>query len=110
MSAPDPKPSRRVKDPGVFKRMYARGGTCALANDTCTYRLELHHLLPRSQGGDDVEANLYWLCSRHHTQTTYRDTETLAALRAVLRSDTTEYLSDKIGSPEKAEAWLQAYL
>lgn len=117
---PDPKRHRRIKDPGLFKRLHAQGGTCALADDPvydCRSSLNLHHVLPRSQGGDDVEANLVWLCGSgttgHHGFVEYRDRDRLLSLRAVLltrRPDTISYLADRLGGAVAASTWLQRYL
>ena len=91
--------------------MHAQGGTCVLADRTCESTLNLHHVLPRSQGGDDVRANLSWLCGSgttgHHGRVEARDPEALRAFLLTLRPDTLEYLSDKLGGPEAAEEWLR---
>lgn len=46
---------------------------------------ELHHLIPRSQGGDDQNANLVPLCHDCHSKVTRYDREACAALRANLQ-------------------------
>ncbi len=113
-SEPDWKPRRRIKDPGLMKRLHYRGGSCVLADDTCEPSVSLHHVYPRGQGGDDVEANLVWLCGSgttgHHGQLTANDPGAREALIAVLPFRTTEYLSGKLGGPEAAREWLRRHL
>lgn len=45
---------------------------------------ELHHLVPRSQGGDDRNANIVPLCHDCHGRVTRYDREACAVLRANL--------------------------
>lgn len=116
--APDWRPRRRIKDPGLMKLLHYRGGRCALESDECEpLTLSLHHAYPRSQGGDDLEANLIFLCGNgvtgHHGKVTFRERETLDALRAFLlknRPDTLEYLAEKLGGHTEATEWILRYL
>lgn len=60
---PDPKPSPRLMDSYAIGRKLASDTQCRL----CTTRAsEGHHILLRSQGGDDVEDNIMPLCSVCH--------------------------------------------
>ena len=43
------------------------GRRCTLCGSTD--RLEVHHLVPRSLGGQDAAYNLVTLCHRHHADT-----------------------------------------
>lgn len=49
-------------------RLYTeRGGICGqCAVKTDTLHLTLHHIVPKSKGGRDVDANLILLCARCH--------------------------------------------
>lgn len=63
MVAPDPKPARRIRataeDWQALRAAKLIGKPCRV----CERQAEsLHHLLPRSQGGDDVAVNLIPLC------------------------------------------------
>lgn len=59
----DPKPPPRWIDPEVFGTFHARSRDCL----TCGYyRASAHHLVRRSQGGDDVMENLIPLCGSCH--------------------------------------------
>lgn len=60
----DPKPTPRIRDIGVFKQFHARDWGCI----SCpTYRgIQAHHVVSRSQGGDDVLENLVPLCLSCH--------------------------------------------
>lgn len=59
---PDPKRRRRhVETPGWWKKQQRRKtGKCVLCRRT--RKTSWHHLVPRSQGGGDVEENLVELC------------------------------------------------
>lgn len=62
-SRADPKPPPRWIDPEVFGVFHAKGHDCL----TCGYyRASAHHLVKRSQGGDDVLDNLIPLCGACH--------------------------------------------
>lgn len=64
---PDPKPRKRQKaSQGDWEAIHAQFEHAVCTH--CAMRpIELHHVVPRSQGGDDVVANLVPLCHRHHT-------------------------------------------
>lgn len=65
-------PRRRTRSPQLAKarlQVIARsGGRCeAAVPDVCQgWGTEAHHVLRRSQGGQDAPANLKWVCSRCH--------------------------------------------
>ena len=75
-----------------------------------------HHVYPRGQGGDDVQANLVAVCGSGttgcHGLIENADHDTRAALGRYLlarRPDTLEYLRDKLG-PSAASEWLHRHL
>lgn len=53
--------------------LFRDGGRCVIAGCTSGHRLEVHHLVPRSQGGDDALDNLATLCWFHHHVAVHRD-------------------------------------
>lgn len=63
---PDPRPAKRVRDPDLMRRLHLErfGEPC----ERCEARpgTQLHHIVLRSQGGDDVAENLAWLCWHCH--------------------------------------------
>lgn len=63
-----PKPERRVRDTEALKDAYARKLVVERECRSCgsVDELELHHLVYRSQGGDDHIDNLIPLCSTCH--------------------------------------------
>jgi 5-methylcytosine-specific restriction endonuclease McrA len=91
---PDPKPEPRVIDQAAGLEKVWTEGRCRL----CGYRRSLarHHLVKRSQGGDDVDANLVPLCVACHdgveSSLGFR-----ALLRRVLRPEEWAYIVAKIG-------------
>lgn len=59
----DPKPLPRLRDPEVFKRFHESPPDCL----SCGWvRVQAHHVLPRSAGGDDCMDNLVGLCIGCH--------------------------------------------
>ena len=102
---PDPRPSKRVKNPKAMKAVHEKGCFCVL---NCGDKGEAHHVLFKSQGGDDDPSNLVCLCQRHHQLVHAEDTPTLVLLGEHLlleRPDTISYIKGKLGDAEGA-AWL----
>lgn len=105
----DLKRAPRVRDALLMKRLHKRGVICVL----CGYPGTLHHVYPRGQGGDDVEANFVGLCgdgtTGHHGLIEDRDTDArlnLGEYIAMERDDTIDYLVGKLGA-EEAKEWLR---
>lgn len=106
---PDAKQAKRVRDPKAMKAVHEQGCFCVL---NCGDRGSVHHVLPRSQGGDDVDANMVCLCGSgttgHHGKVEANDTATLVLLGEHLlleRPDTVAYIKTKLGETGGAE-WL----
>lgn len=58
--AADPKPAARIVDKDVLALARIRlGNSCAACGSPAG---SVHHIIPRSQGGDDVMANLVLVC------------------------------------------------
>lgn len=66
MTAADPRPERRVRDPDALVRFRLEnlGEPCSL----CERRtgVHVHHKVFRSQGGNDEASNCLWLCAVCH--------------------------------------------
>lgn len=106
---PDWKPRKRIKDPKVMRDMHAAGVQCVL----CAKRGSLHHVLPRSRGGDDVYENLIGLCGSgttgHHGLVEAYDLDTRNDIGSWLlseRPDIIDYVKRRLGDEEGA-AWLE---
>ena len=52
--------------PALRRAVLARDDGCTIAGCRSTYRLEVHHIVERSRGGDDSPENLTTLCWWHH--------------------------------------------
>ena len=52
--------------PSLRRAVLARDDGCTIDGCTSTYRLEVHHIIPRSKGGDHTPENLTTLCWWHH--------------------------------------------
>jgi len=59
-------PTSQVIPPKVRRYVLARDGGCVIDGCGSTYRLEVHHLVPSSQGGPHDPENLVTLCWYHH--------------------------------------------
>ncbi len=106
---PDPKPTKRVKDKKVLKKLHLKGVRCVLCNNAGS----LHHIYPTGQGGDDVESNLLGLCgdgvSGHHGAIEANDVVTRICVGDYLiseRPDFMFYLQGKLGE-ERGREWLR---
>jgi hypothetical protein len=106
VSGPDPKPRKRVVNPDAgVEKVY--GPTGERACRVCRRRgfVSRHHLVKRSQGGDDVDENIVPLCGDGvagcHGRVEAKHRETLVALRKALRPDELDYIILR-----KGEAWL----
>ena len=106
----DPKPAARVRDSQIMRLLHTdRSKECALTG--AVTGLELDHILPRSQGGDDVRANLVFLHRDVHRRKTANDPVMLKALGEHIRDhrpDTIEYLNWKLG--DRAPDWMRRRL
>ena len=58
--------------PSLRRAVLARDDGCTIDGCTSTYRLEAHHVTPRSQGGANTPENLTTLCWYHHHVAVHR--------------------------------------
>lgn len=112
MSRPDPRPARRVRDPGLMRGLHRLWRECAL----CEERhgpLSLHHIHKHPR--DDLMANLVLLCGSGttgcHGKVEAADRETCQQLgyRILERADTMAYLELKLGGETQARAFVERY-
>lgn len=59
-------PTTRVVPPKLRRFVLARDDGCVVAGCDSAYRIEVHHIVPRSAGGTHDPANLASLCWWHH--------------------------------------------
>ncbi len=59
-------PTTRVIPPKLRRFILGRDQGCTVDGCQSNYRLEVHHIVPRSQGGTNDPANLVTLCWWHH--------------------------------------------
>jgi len=95
---PDPKSSRRIIEDRegweVLRRQKLRG--CRVCGVTY-FIVQLHHLVGRDLGGDDVPDNLVPLCPTHHQEVEERKLVTCSVLRERLTPDELRYVLGKKG-------------
>ena len=58
--------------PGLRRAVLARDEGCTIDGCSSSYRLEVHHILERSRGGDHSAENLTTLCWWHHHVAVHR--------------------------------------
>ena len=58
--------------PSLRRAVLARDDGCTIDGCTSIYRLEVHHIVPRSKGGDHTPRNLTTLCWWHHHVAVHR--------------------------------------
>ncbi|MDE0287177.1 MAG: HNH endonuclease signature motif containing protein [bacterium] len=58
--------------PSLRRAVLARDDGCTIDGCVSTYRLEVHHIVPRSQGGTHTAENLTTLCWYHHHVAVHR--------------------------------------
>jgi hypothetical protein len=107
---PDWKPAKRIEDPDATRRVCVAEGKCRLCGKRArpyfwkgkhyAGGLTGHHLVSRSQRGDDVDDNIVPLCG-HGTVGCHGDVEhhkwARVALRAMLTEANEEYCVRKKG-------------
>lgn len=84
----------------AIAKLYYR--ECAICGETSD--LQIHHIVYRSQGGDDVDANLCCLCRQHHDEIHAGKELAWLALKTYIffeRQDTLLYLEAKFEEPER---------
>jgi len=59
-------PTADTVPPKTRRNVLARDGACTVDSCWSTYRLEVHHILPRGEGGTHDMENLTTLCWWHH--------------------------------------------
>jgi 5-methylcytosine-specific restriction endonuclease McrA len=112
MAEPFPKAKQLARGERRYRRKVASPKQWAairadkLDNQPCRIMLddapvapaeELHHLVPRSLGGDDVADNLVGLCRKHHRWVTEREQPVLGALGESLTEAERAYVIGKLG-------------
>lgn len=101
-----PRPTPRIVKRGAGRLKCNTEARCRVCGAR-TLAVDAHHVVPRSQGGDDVAENLVPLCAPWepscHRLVTENDPDALRALRAALEADEIAYVISR-----KGEAWLDA--
>lgn len=113
MSDPYPKDKQLSRGPRRYRRKIAsakqwqvicavKQGPCRVCTDPASNgrlygRIQFHHLVPRSQGGDDVIDNIAPLCPGCHEDVTLREPHALALLASSLTDAEYAYVIGKHG-------------
>lgn len=105
----DLKQEPRVRDSGLLTLLKYQFDCCEVTG--ISRDLHLHHVLFRSQGGDDLRANIVCLTSDLHTR--YHAADAVARLLIaeylrLHRQDTLDYLARKLGVSAR-DLWLERH-
>ena len=105
---PNPKPARLPRKPYrrqvASRKQWARivaekTGPCrvcgSVENGRMESKIQLHHLVPRSRGGDDTLDNIVPLCRRCHELVTIGDTQSVRKLAGNMLPAEVAYLERK---------------
>lgn len=110
----DPKREKRIRDPELLRLVHYEFEECVICGSV---HFSIHHVLKRSQGGDDVRANLVALCGSGttgcHGAVEAAEKDACAALGRYLtqeRPDTIAYLELRLEGCEAAQEWLRRHL
>lgn len=110
----DPKSGARIRDPALLRQAHWSFDECVVCGGI---DISIHHVLPRSQGGDDVWENLVALCGDGvygcHGAVEHGSDAVCRALGLHLlkeRPDTVTYLQERLGSAEAAAEFLRRRL
>ena len=94
---------RRVASPRQWQAIIAEKlGPCRVccdpgSNGSQWSKIQMHHLVSRAQGGDDVPANIVSLCQTCHAAVTTRDKAALRTLAARLNDAEYAYIVATLG-------------
>lgn len=102
----DPRPAKRyratLEEWEWFRTWFATSDCWVCAGPW----QELHHILARSQGGDDDLTNLVPVCRECHGLIEARDPYARSRIRGALMPSNLEYLRGKFGG-DRVEGWLE---
>lgn len=96
----------RLKDPALLALLKFEYDECELTG--ATEDLHNHHVIFKSQGGDDVRENIVCLVSWMHDKIHAGDPvakQHLAAHIEYKRTDVAGYISEKLGGPDALLEW-----
>lgn len=96
----------RIKDPALLELLKYEYDECELTGET--YNLHLHHVIFRTQGGDDLRSNIVCMVGYYHDLYHGGDAETrqqLAHHVNTKRTDVAAYISEKLAGPEALLEW-----
>lgn len=103
---PDPKPAPRVVNSDLLKMLHLEFEACEVTGRTG--RLHLHHVVLRSQGGDDVRGNLLTIHDGLHEAYHRAEPHARFLIGTHIRDhrpDILDYLRTKLGEGAATE-WL----
>lgn len=100
----------RIKDPALLARLKLECDECEITGETG--QLHLHHVIFRSDGGDDLRSNIVclagWLHDDYH-RGKGDSRELLGALLTSRRPDVIDYINWKLGSTDALSVWLERH-
>lgn len=106
----DPRPAPRIKDTVLLKLLKFEYDSCEITG--VTSRLHLHHVIYKSQGGDDLRCNIICVGEEFHTRYHAGDIvikRMLAEHVDIQRPDTANYIAEKLGGAPALLEWFSRH-
>lgn len=112
------RPAPRIRDVAAMTAYHEKMRSCEIRATDCqgSWLLSVHHVYPRSQGGDDVEENFVMGCGSGttgcHGKVEAKDPEALNCLYEYVirwRADVLAYLVQKLGATEGMDYLIRTY-
>lgn len=106
----DTRPSPRVKDPVLLKLLKLEYDECEISGETTD--LHLHHVILKSQGGDDLRCNI--ICMQESIHTLYHAGDKATRLLVARhvdeeRPDVGCYIAEKLGGAPALLEWFSRH-
>jgi len=101
----------RIRNPDLLALLHLEHDCCEVTGRTGI--LHAHHVVYRSQGGDDIRCNLLMIDNGLHARYHLADRNARFQIGTHIRDhrpDILEYVRTKRGSKEAGDAWIQAHL
>lgn len=106
----DFKSAPRIKDPALLRALKIEYTCCEITFETGV--LPLHHVIFKSQRGDDVRANIVCLVERLHLAVHAGDPKAKCRLAQYIhesRPDVAEYIDRKLDGETPLLAWYERH-
>jgi hypothetical protein len=106
----DARPAARIKDPALLALLKFEYDECELTGET--FGLHLHHVILKSQGGDDLRENIICVVQWKHDAYHAGDAGVRLEIATFIdqqRPDVGCYIAEKLGGAEQLLVWFERH-